>query len=65
MEGEGGQPAMNISPFCPFTDQDTIEMKHSDCLFNVKANDELSEFYKQATKKSSLVTPPKKSIIMP
>ena len=57
-------PVVNIAPFAPFAAEDTIKINKNNILFNVKSNKELSDFYKQATGKATVLTPPEKGIIL-
>ena len=56
--GPNQPPVVNVAPFAPFTSKDTIELDRKDIVFLTDSNKELTDFYKQATGKTSILTPP-------
>ena len=64
LEGEDGKPAVNLAPYAPFTTDKTITIRISDMIFMVAANDEITNFFKQVTGKSTIIKPDTPSIII-
>lgn len=62
---ESGNPVVNIAPFAPFSGTKEIPLNKKHIVTNVPANKELSDFYKQATGKATILTPKESSIIIP